>query len=619
MSCCVSDARAPGAAPRHVRRQGCRRAPARNRLRPRGQPDGPRRGRNRAPQLHAASRLARQRARRKAPRGAGGADGRWHMSDSVRIALAQLNLLVGDVQGNAARVIAATRHAHLTLGADLVLFPELTLSGYPPEDLLFHRGFRRQIEEGLARVRRELTDAAVMVGFPEYTLGGIYNSAALIVHGEIAAIHRKAELPNYKVFDEKRYFQAGTQPTVADCRGFRVGLLVCEDIWRPEAAQLARADGAQLLLVINASPYEIHKQREREDMARERARDVGLPLAYVNLVGGQDELVFDGNSFFMDARGQVLMRAPPFEEGTYVTEFVRDGREVAPQAGDIAPELSDEASIYGALVLGVRDYVRKHGFPGVVVGLSGGIDSALTLAIAVDALGRDCVQAVMMPSRYTSAMSLADAKEQAEILGVHYSVLSIEGMFESTLATLKGEFAGRPQDATEENIQSRCRMLLLMGLSNKTGRMLLTTGNKSEMAVGYATLYGDMAGGFAPIKDCSKLLVYRLAAYRNTLGRVIPQRVIERPPSAELRFEQKDTDSLPPYEILDPILEAFIEEDLSVDQIAARGFDRATVGRIWDLVKRNEYKRRQAPPGVRVSRRAFGRDWRYPITSGYRR
>jgi NAD+ synthase (glutamine-hydrolysing) len=542
------------------------------------------------------------------------------MSDSLRIALAQLNLLVGDVQGNAARVIAATRHAHLTLGADLVLFPELTLSGYPPEDLLFHRGFRRQIEEGLARLRRELTDAAVMVGFPEYTGGGIYNSAALIAHGEIAAIHRKAELPNYKVFDEKRYFQAGAQPTVADCQGFRVGLLVCEDIWRPEAAQLARADGAQLLLVINASPYEIHKQREREDMARERARDVGLPLAYVNLVGGQDELVFDGNSFVMDAQGQVLMRAPPFEEGTYITRFVRDARgEVVPQAGEAAPELSDEASVYGALVLGVRDYVRKHAFPGVVIGVSGGIDSALTLAIAVDALGRDSVQAVMMPSRYTSAMSLADAKEQAGILGVHYSELSIEGMFESTLATLKGEFAGRAQDATEENIQSRCRMLLLMGISNKTGRMLLTTGNKSEMAVGYATLYGDMAGGFAPIKDCSKLLVYRLANYRNSLGRVIPQRVIERAPSAELRPGQKDSDSLPPYEVLDPILEAFIEEDLSVDEIEARGFDRATTAKVLDLVKRNEYKRRQAPPGVRVSRRAFGRDWRYPITSGYRR
>src|SRR6266850_4020959 len=618
MSCCVSGARAPGAAPRHVRRQRGRRAPARKRSRPRGQPDGPWRGRNRAPQLRAASRLARQRARRKAPRGAGGAEGRWHMSDSVRIALAQLNLLVGDVQGNAARIIAATRHAHLTLGADLVLFPELTLSGYPPEDLLFHRGFRRQIEEGLARVRRELTDAAVMVGFPEYTLGGIYNSAALIVHGEIAAIHRKAELPNYKVFDEKRYFQAGAQPSVVDVDGFRCGLLVCEDVWEPEAAQLARADGAELLIVINASPYEIHKQREREDVARARVLDVGLPMAYVNMVGGQDELIFDGNSFVMNADGAVVMRAPAFREGTHVVDFVREGRRVIPQPGHIEPELSDEASVYGALVVGVRDYVNKHGFLGVVMGLSGGIDSALTLAIAVDALGADRVHAVMMPSRYTSPMSLDDAREQAQLLGVKYSMLSIESMFEAPLGTLKDEFAGRPPDAAEENIQSRCRMLLLMGISNKTGKMLLTTGNKSEMAVGYATLYGDMAGGFAPIKDCSKLLVYRLCAWRNARSRAIPARVIERPPSAELRYEQKDTDSLPPYEILDPILEAFIEEDLSVDQIAARGFDRATVGRILDLVKRNEYKRRQAPPGVRVSGRAFGRDWRYPITSGYK-
>src|SRR6202047_2609222 len=293
------------------------------------------------------------------------------MSDALRIALAQLNLLVGDVQGNAARVIAATRHARSTLGADLVLFPELTLSGYPPEDLLFHRGFRRQIEEGLARVRGELTDTAIMVGFPEYTRAGICNSAAPIAAGEIAAVHRKAELPNYKVFDEKRYFQAGTQPTVAVCRGFKVGLLVCEDIWVAEPAQLARAAGGRLLAVLNASPYEIHKQREREEAGRARGPDVGLPLAYVNLVGGQDELVFDGNSFVMDAQGEVLMRAPPFEEGTYITEFVRDGRgEVMPQAGEIAPELSDEASIYGALVLGVRDYVRKHGFPGVVVGVS---------------------------------------------------------------------------------------------------------------------------------------------------------------------------------------------------------------------------------------------------------
>ena len=542
------------------------------------------------------------------------------MSESLRIALAQRNFLVGDVQGNAARVIECARHARDELRADLVLFPELTLSGYPPEDLLFHSGFRRQIEAGLARVCAEVGDVDLMLGFPEYTKSAIYNSAAYVSAGRIAAIHRKAELPNYRVFDEKRYFQAGSQPSITDCGGVRMGLLVCEDIWAPQAAQLSRADGAQMLLVINASPYEIHKQREREQVARARARDVGLPLVYVNLVGGQDELVFDGNSFAMDAQGEVVMRAPAFEEGTYLIEFACEaGGALTPRPAAVVPELSDEASVYGALVLGVRDYVRKHGFPGVVLGLSGGVDSALTLAIAVDALGARCVQAVMMPSRYTSRMSLDDAKEQAHGLGVQFSVLSIETMFEATLATLKDEFTGRPVDAAEENMQSRCRMLLLMGLSNKTGRMLLTTGNKSEMAVGYATLYGDMAGGFAPIKDCSKLLVYRLANYRNSLGRVIPQRVIERPPSAELRDDQKDSDSLPPYEILDPILEAFIEEDLSVDEIQARGFDRATVGRVLDLVKRNEYKRRQAPPGVRVSRRAFGRDWRYPITSGYRR
>jgi NAD+ synthase (glutamine-hydrolysing) len=542
------------------------------------------------------------------------------MSDSFKIALAQLNLLVGDVHGNATRVIATTRRARAEFGADLVVFPELTLSGYPPEDLLFHRGFRRQIETGLERVRQEVQDGSVVVGFPEYTRAGIYNSAALISSGSIAAIHRKAELPNYKVFDEKRYFQPGAQPTVVDRRGFRIGMLICEDIWEPESTQLARSDGAELLVVINASPYELHKQREREDIARIRARDVGLPLVYVNIMGGQDELIFEGNSFVMDADGRVVMRAPAYEEGIFPVEFVRQGRgKVAPKPGNIAPELSDEASVYGALVLGVRDYVNKHGFPGVVMGLSGGVDSALTLAIAVDALGADRVHAVMMPSRYTSGMSLQDAEEEARTLGVKYSTLSIENMFEATLATLKNEFAGRAPDASEENIQSRCRMLLLMGISNKTGKMLLTTGNKSEMAVGYATLYGDMAGGFAPIKDCSKQLVYRLAAYRNSLGRVIPQRVIDRPPSAELRPDQKDSDSLPPYEVLDAILEAFIEEDLSVDELEARGFDRATVGRVLDLVKRTEYKRRQAPPGVRVSRRAFGRDWRYPITNGYRR
>jgi NAD+ synthase (glutamine-hydrolysing) len=542
------------------------------------------------------------------------------VSNPLRLALAQVDFLVGDVQGNLGRVVKVAQHARDELKCDLVAFPELTLSGYPPEDLLFHRGFRRQTDAGMARLQREISGIGAIVGYPEYVGTDIYNSAALISDGKIQANHRKSELPNYKVFDEKRYFRPSTQPTVVERKGIRIGLLVCEDIWIPEPAQLARDAGAELLVVINASPYELHKQREREEIARARILDVRLPMAYVNLLGGQDELIFDGNSFVMDADGKVVVRAPAFEEGTFVTEFTRDARgSVVPVAGTVAPEQSDEESVYRALVLGVRDYVTKHGFPGVVMGLSGGVDSSLTLAIAVDAIGAERVHAVMMPSRYTASMSVEDAAEQARVLGVKYSVISIEHMFAATLDGLKNEFAGTKPDSTEENIQSRCRMLLLMGISNKTGRMLLTTGNKSEMAVGYATLYGDMAGGFAPIKDCSKMLVYRLASYRNSISRVIPQRVIDRPPSAELRPDQKDSDSLPPYEVLDAILEAFIEEDLSVDEIEARGFDRATVARVLDLVKRAEYKRRQAPPGVRVSRRAFGRDWRYPITNGYRR
>jgi NAD+ synthase (glutamine-hydrolysing) len=541
--------------------------------------------------------------------------------DLLTLGLAQLDLLVGDIDGNATRVIDSARRAHAQFGAHLVVYPELTLSGYPPEDLLFHRGFRRQIEAGLNRIRAELAAPAVLVGYPEYSGTQIFNSAALVEGGELRANHRKSELPNYKVFDEKRYFRAGAEPTVVDIRGFRVGLLVCEDVWEAQPAQLARAGGAQLLIVINASPYEIHKDREREEVIAERVAELRLPIVYVNLLGGQDELVFDGHSFVMDAAGRIVMRAPAFEEGVYAAVFERVGADAVPRPGVIHAHLADDESVYRALVLAVRDYVLKHQFPGVVLGLSGGVDSALTLAIAVDALGCERVHAVMMPSRYTSQMSLEDAQAQARGLGVSYSVIAIEGMFAATLAALKDEFAGRPPDATEENIQSRCRMLILMGISNKTGRMLLTTGNKSETAVGYATLYGDMAGGFAPIKDCNKLLVYRLAAWRNArdAAPVIPQRVLERPPSAELRPEQKDSDSLPPYEVLDPILEAFIEEDLSVDEIVARGFDKASVGRVLDLVKRNEYKRRQAPPGVRVSRRAFGRDWRYPITNGYKR
>jgi NAD+ synthase (glutamine-hydrolysing) len=544
------------------------------------------------------------------------------MSESKRLrcVMAQLNLVVGDVDGNTTRIVAAANEARDRHKADIVMLPELAVSGYPPEDLLFHSGMRLQVARSLERLRQEVTGITLVAGYPEYEGTQIYNAAIVIRDGAILGNHRKACLPNYRVFDEKRYFTPGTEPTVITIQGVRVGVLVCEDVWESGPARQSRQAGAQVLLVINASPYEVDKQLQREqEVARSRVRETGVPLVFLNLLGGQDELVFDGNSFVIDAKGVVTQREPAFTEGLYAVDLGIDASgAVQPVPGNLTPLQSQEQSVYGALVQGTRDYVDKHRFPGVVMGLSGGIDSALTLCIAVDALGADRVHTVAMPSRYTSQMSKDDAAAQARQMHVKHSEISIEGMFEVTLAALQQEFAGRPADTAEENIQSRCRGVLLMGISNKTGKMLLTTGNKSEMAVGYATLYGDMAGGFAPIKDCSKLLVYRLAHWRNAQSPVIPPRVIERPPSAELRHEQKDTDSLPPYEVLDPILEAFIEDDLSVDQIAARGFDRATVGRILDMVKRNEYKRRQAPPGVRVSGRAFGRDWRYPITSGYK-
>jgi len=542
------------------------------------------------------------------------------VSRQVRCVMAQLNLVVGDVDGNTSRIVAAANEARDRYRADLVMLPELAVSGYPPEDLLFHSGMRLQVARSLERLKQEVRGIKLIAGYPEYSGATIFNSAIVIRDGQVLANHRKACLPNYRVFDEKRYFTPGTDPTVIEINGLRAGVLVCEDAWDSAPARQAREKGAQVLLIINASPYEVDKQSMREQqVVRERIQETRIPVVFCNLIGGQDELVFDGNSFVMDAEGTVTQRAPAFTEGMYVVDLGLDASGIVrPIPSDIAPLQGQEESVYGALVQGTRDYVTKHRFPGVVMGLSGGIDSALTLVIAVDALGADRVHSVAMPSRYTSQMSKDDAALQAKNLHVKHSEISIEGMFEATLAALKHEFAGRAPDTAEENIQSRCRGVLLMGISNKTGRMLLTTGNKSEMAVGYATLYGDMAGGFAPIKDCSKLLVYRLCRWRNAQSEVIPARVIDRPPSAELRFDQKDTDSLPPYEILDPILEAFIEEDLSVDQIAARGFDRVTVGRILDLVKRNEYKRRQAPPGVRVSGRAFGRDWRYPITSGYK-
>jgi NAD+ synthase (glutamine-hydrolysing) len=534
------------------------------------------------------------------------------MSGALPIAIAQVDCFVGDIPGNAERILAAAQRTRAQ-GARLCVLPELALSGYPPEDLLFHRGFRHRVGEALERLRREIRGIDLVVGYPEYAGDAIYNSAALIRDGRLVANHRKQLLPNYQVFDEKRYFHAGESATCVDVDGVRVALLVCEDVWQPAPAAAARAAGAELALVLNASPFELRKQALREEVVRARALETGLGFVYANLVGGQDELVFDGQSFAMSGEGVVTHRAAAFEESVSLVRY-----DAGRWEGRIEVMPTDVEAAYRAIATGIRDYVGKHGFPGVVIGLSGGIDSALVLALAVDALGAGRVHAVMMPSRYTSTMSLEDAAAMARGLGVRYSTLPIEAMFEATLETLAAEFRGLPPDAAEENIQARCRGILLMAISNKTGRIVLTTGNKSEMSVGYATLYGDMAGGFAPIKDCSKTLVYQLSRWRNARGAVIPQRIIDRPPSAELRPDQKDTDSLPPYDVLDPILEDFIERDLSVGEIVAKGFDRATVVRVLEMVKRNEYKRRQAPPGVRVSRRAFGRDWRYPITSGYR-
>ena len=533
----------------------------------------------------------------------------------MKIGLAQINTRVGAIDANTRKVLDYAERARAQ-GCGLVLFPELTLCGYPPEDLLLHRGLRSRVEAAFALVRDSVRGVAVYVGYPEYQGDAIYNSAALLRDGQVLANHRKVALPNYAVFDEKRYFQPGDGATVVELDGHRFGLIICEDVWVPAPCRAPAAAGAEAILVINGSPFHRTQQQAREEVLAARARENSLPLLYVNMVGGQDELVFDGGSVAVDAQGRVQYRAPLFEEGLYVVELERGAGGLAPVgAATPVPPLAER--VYRALVLGTRDYVDKNGFAGVVLGLSGGIDSALTLTIAVDALGPDRVHAVMMPSRYTSQMSRDDAEAQARLLGVRYDVLSIEPMFETTLAALQDVFAGLPPDTTEENIQARCRGVLLMAISNKTGKMVLTTGNKSEMAVGYATLYGDMAGGFAPLKDCTKTLVYQLAAYRNGSGAVIPERVITREPTAELRDNQKDSDSLPSYEVLDAILEAFIEKDFSVDQITALGFERATVVRVLQMVKRAEYKRRQAPPGVRVSSRAFGRDWRYPITSGY--
>lgn len=549
----------------------------------------------------------------------------------MKIALAQINVVVGDLAGNADRIIAQARAAHAA-GVDLLVTPELALCGYPPEDLLLRPAFLAACEEQLQRIAAALAGCEglhAVVGHPMERAGGVarerswslppcLNAASVLAGGRVVASYAKRELPNYQVFDERRYFSsgrdAGLGAVVVDVKGTQVGLLICEDAWFDEPAAAAKAAGAELLCVINASPFHVGKVEEREQRMAERARATGLPLLYAHLVGGQDEMVFDGASFAVQADGTLAARAAMFEEALALVEF-----DAGRLSGSVVAVPEFEAQVWQALVVGVRDYLGKNGFPGALIGLSGGIDSALVLAIAVDALGADKVRAVMMPSPYTADISWIDARDMAERLGVRYDEMSIVPMFDAFNATLAGEFKGLALDATEENIQARIRGTLLMALSNKFGSIVLTTGNKSEMATGYCTLYGDMAGGFAVIKDVAKTLVFRLARWRNAQGaEIIPDRIITRPPSAELRPDQKDEDSLPPYAVLDAILARYMEQDQSIAEIVAAGFRPEDVERVTRLIKINEYKRRQAPVGIRITHRGFGRDWRYPITSRFR-
>jgi NAD+ synthase (glutamine-hydrolysing) len=550
----------------------------------------------------------------------------------MKVALAQINATVGDLEGNAQRIVNAARRAY-GQGVHLVVAPELALTGYPPEDLLLRPAFMSACEHALRSIARELMSSQglhVLLGHPHQfgERGDVrtkstsqplrFNAASVLAGGRIVGTYCKRELPNYQVFDERRYFasgrDAGLKPLVFEVGGTRVGVLICEDAWFDEPGAAAKLAGAQVLAVLNASPFHLDKAGEREARMAERARATGLPVLFSHLAGGQDEVVFDGASFGVNARGEIGVRGPSFDEALVTAEV--EGGAVR---GTVQPLPSLESQAWQALVVGVRDYLGKNGFPGAIIGLSGGIDSALVLAIAVDALGADKVRCVMMPSPYTADISWIDARDMAKRLNVQYDEISISPMFDSFRAALAPQFVGLAEDTTEENIQARIRGTLLMALSNKTGRIVLTTGNKSEMATGYCTLYGDMAGGFAVIKDVAKTLVYRLARWKNAQGvEVIPDRIITRPPSAELRADQTDQDSLPPYDVLDAILALYMEEDRSVDDIVAAGFERATVERVTRLIKTNEYKRRQAPVGIRITHRAFGRDWRYPITSKFR-
>jgi NAD+ synthase (glutamine-hydrolysing) len=535
---------------------------------------------------------------------------------TVKVAIAQINSTVGDLAGNRTKIAEFARRA-AAQGADIVLTPEMSLVGYPPEDLLLRHSFYAKTAEQFEMLMADLADLKdvhIAVGHPVVHNGKRFNACSVIRGGKVLGTYRKHDLPNDTVFDEKRYFSSSDQPFVFDVKGVRFGINICEDTWSTHAPSRAKEAGAQVLLVPNGSPFHMKKQYLRYDVMRTNVSALGLPLVYANLVGAQDELIFDGNSFVLDGIGTVCTQLKHCEEDLRIVQF--DGAQPKPDA--IAPELPIEAQVYKALVLGVRDYIGKNGFPSVIIGLSGGVDSALTLAVAVDALGADKVRAVMMPSPYTAEISWIDSRDMVKRIGVRYDEIPIVDCFSAFRTTLAQEFKGLPEDTTEENIQARIRGTLLMALSNKYGSIVLTTGNKSEMAVGYCTLYGDMAGGFAVIKDIAKTLVYRLCDYRNTISDVIPTRILTRAPSAELRPDQTDQDSLPPYEVLDAIMQMYMEENRGIAEIIAAGYRSEDVERVTRLIKINEYKRRQAPIGIRVTHRAFGRDWRYPITSRFR-
>ena len=542
------------------------------------------------------------------------------MSEPLRIVIAQINLHVGNFSLNTDKIIDSIDKADKKYNADIIIFPELSVTGYPPEDLLYRKKFHDYVKKAIDSVSDHTKAVDVIIGHPLIHDNRMFNACSYISKGRIEGTYCKQVLPNYKVFDEKRYFEVGSEPFIFSLKGIPAALSICEDIWQPGPCMQAKTAGARLVLNINASPYHINKQTIRENILQERVADSGLNIVYVNLVGGQDELIFDGGSMAINSEGNIDFTAPRFTEDLYALDFITDGtRNYFSNPENLSAGKTDEdEDIYNALVLGVRDYVKKNNFNGVVIGLSGGIDSALTTSIAADALGAENVETLIMPSRFTAKMSIDDAIEQSENLGIKYHIISIEELFKTFTKTLKPVFTGYAPDITEENIQARCRGVILMAISNKTGKLVLTTGNKSELSVGYATLYGDMAGGFSPLKDVSKTLVYRLAQWKNRQEQVIPRRVIDRPPSAELREDQKDVDVLPPYEILDPVLEMYIEHDMDPETIINQGYDKNTVYEVVRLVDRNEYKRRQAAPGIRITERAFGRDRRYPITSGYR-